>query len=72
MIMKGYSKKISETKYYLENNIKINPTVGLILGSGLGVLADEIEDAIIIDFKDIPNFPISTVKGMRGSWLSES
>ena len=64
--MKIYSEKILETKHFLENNIGINPTIGLILGSGLGILADEIEDAVIIDYKDIPNFPVSTVEGHAG------
>ena len=64
--MEAYSKKILETKHFLKNNIRINPTVGLILGSGLGILADEIEDAVVIDYKDIPNFPVSTVEGHAG------
>ena len=64
--MEVYSKKILETKHYLQSNIRVNPTIGLILGSGLGILADEIEDAIVIDYKDIPNFPVSTVEGHAG------
>ncbi len=40
--------------------------IAIILGSGLGPLADEIEDPIIIDYKDIPGFPISTVPGHEG------
>lgn len=42
------------------------PTIGLILGSGLGDLANEIEDAIEIDYHDIPDFPVSTVEGHDG------
>lgn len=40
--------------------------VGLILGSGLGDLADEIENPIIIQYTDIPSFPESTVEGHKG------
>lgn len=40
--------------------------VGLILGSGLGELADEIADRIVIQYTDIPSFPISTVEGHEG------
>ena len=40
--------------------------VGLILGSGLGDMANEIVDPIIIDYKDIPYFPVSTVPGHAG------
>lgn len=38
----------------------------LVLGSGLGDLADEIENPIVIDYHDIPHFPISTVPGHKG------
>jgi purine-nucleoside phosphorylase len=40
--------------------------VGLVLGSGLGRLADEVEDATAIPYGDIPGFPVSTVHGHRG------
>lgn len=40
--------------------------IAIVLGSGLGDLGDKIEDAVCIDYRDIPNFPISTVKGHRG------
>lgn len=64
--MERYFKKISEAKSYIEDIINIKPTIGLILGSGLGVLADEIENPVIIDYKHIPNFPVSTVEGHAG------
>jgi purine-nucleoside phosphorylase len=43
------------------------PTIGLVLGSGLNPLADEIAHADVIPFRDIPNFPISTVEGHAGA-----
>ena len=43
-----------------------NPTTAIILGSGLGKLAEEITDAYSIAYKDIPNFPVSTVEGHSG------
>lgn len=43
------------------------PDIGLILGSGLGVLADEIQDRIEIHYEDIPHMKLSTVKGHAGS-----
>lgn len=55
-----------ETKEYLISKGIIDPEIGLILGSGLGDLADDIEDAIKIPYEDIPNFPVSTVKGHAG------
>ncbi|NNU84082.1 purine-nucleoside phosphorylase [Geobacillus sp. BMUD] len=42
------------------------PKIGLILGSGLGVLADEIEEAVRIPYEEIPGFPVSTVEGHAG------
>jgi purine-nucleoside phosphorylase len=44
----------------------VRPRVALVLGSGLGALADELEDAISIPYADIPGFPRSTVHGHRG------
>ncbi len=59
-------KKIHESFEFIKSKIDSTPEVGLILGSGLGVLADEIKNPVKIDYKDIPNFPISTVEGHAG------
>jgi len=64
--MKNLLEKIKETSDYIKGKIDFIPRVGLILGSGLGTLADEIENAVTIDYKDIPNFPVSTVAGHEG------
>lgn len=58
--------KLKETKEYLLNLIEERPQIGLILGSGLGTLADEIENPIVIKYEDIPNFAVSTVEGHAG------
>lgn len=58
--------KIEDAKLYIEKQVKDKLDIGLILGSGLGLLGDEIEDAIKIKYEDIPNFPVSTVKGHVG------
>src|SRR5438105_2560942 len=42
------------------------PRVGLILGSGLGDLADEVADGVTVAYRDIPNFPVPTVQGHAG------
>ncbi|HZG78240.1 MAG TPA: purine-nucleoside phosphorylase [Paenibacillus sp.] len=47
----------------------MRPAIALVLGSGLGVLADEIENAVTISYGDIPHFPISTVEGHAGELL---
>ncbi|UOQ42645.1 purine-nucleoside phosphorylase [Halobacillus salinarum] len=51
---------------FIQKEMDISPTVGLILGSGLGVLADEIQNPAVIPYKDIPHFPESTVSGHKG------
>ena len=57
---------ISNAAQYIKSKAKHEPEVGLILGSGLGVLADEIGDAVRIKYEDIPDFPVSTVEGHAG------
>jgi purine-nucleoside phosphorylase len=52
---------------FIAARTKHQPKVGLILGSGLSALADEIEPADVIPFADVPNFPVSTVKGHTGA-----
>lgn len=57
---------IEQAAQFLKEKFPTPPQIGLILGSGLGVLADEIEQAIKIPYSDIPNFPVSTVEGHAG------
>lgn len=45
------------------------PFAGIVLGSGLGKLADKIENQIVIDYKDIPGFPVSTAVGHAGKMI---
>ena len=42
------------------------PTIGLVLGSGLGAFADELQNAVALDYGDIPHFPVSSVEGHAG------
>lgn len=65
--MDNLLEKLKESAEYIQsktNSMKIE--IGLILGSGLGDIADTINDPIIINYKDIPHFPISTVPGHVG------
>jgi purine-nucleoside phosphorylase len=57
---------ISEVQAYIAGKTDIKPEIGLILGSGLGVLADEIETPVTIPYGEIPHFPVSTVEGHKG------
>ena len=59
-------QKIQAAADYIRSRSSISPQIGLILGSGLGDIADEITDAVRIDYHDIPHFPVSTVEGHAG------
>lgn len=59
-------EKVQNAAQFLKNKYNQTPKVGLILGSGLGVLADEISQPVKIPYKEIPNFPVSTVEGHAG------
>ncbi|QGH34331.1 purine-nucleoside phosphorylase [Gracilibacillus salitolerans] len=58
--------QLADATTYLKDKIKTQPKIGLILGSGLGMLADEIENPTKIKYEDIPGFPVSTVEGHAG------
>ncbi|MBU8907844.1 purine-nucleoside phosphorylase [Desertibacillus haloalkaliphilus] len=57
---------ITESVQFIKNQVSISPQIGLILGSGLGELADEIQNPVTISYADIPHFPVSTVEGHAG------
>lgn len=57
------------TDYIKSKMGTISPKLAIVLGSGLGVLADEFENLITIKYKDIPDFPVSTVSGHAGELL---
>ena len=59
--------EITESVEYINRKSKVRPTIALILGTGLGGLAEDIEEKEIIPYKDIPNFPISTVQSHSGN-----
>lgn len=58
--------KINEAVAYLQSQGLKNPHVGIVLGTGLGKLADKIEAEKIIEYRDIPHFPLSTVESHSG------
>jgi purine-nucleoside phosphorylase len=62
-------REIDEATKFIRAKIKIDPKIGLVLGSGLGGLAGDVEQAVIIPFKDIPHWPVSTIEGHVGQLL---
>lgn len=63
------SEQIKSTAAYIQSKISIQPEIGIILGTGLGGLVEEIKIKHTIDYKDIPNFPVSTVEGHSGKLI---
>ena len=61
--------KFIETVNFIRNEITNIPKIAIILGSGLGSLSDDVIDKKVIAYKDIPNFPVSTVKGHKGELI---
>ncbi len=59
-------EKIQQTAAFIQEKGVGAVDFGLILGSGLGELADEIEEPVVISYNEIPHFPISTVVGHAG------
>ena len=59
-------QKIKETTGYIRQCVNFEPEIGIILGTGLGNLANDIEVVKTVPYKDIPNFPVSTVQGHKG------
>ena len=60
-----YDKMIKSAEF-IKSKTKANPKVGIILGSGLGVFVDQIQDKVIIPYTEIPNFKKTTVEGHEG------
>ena len=62
-------EKIQETATFLREKMHTSPETAIILGTGLGSLVHEITDKYEISYKDIPNFPVSTVEGHSGKLI---
>jgi purine-nucleoside phosphorylase len=63
------SEQIRETAQFLQSHVQEPPVFGIILGTGLGALANEIEVSTMISYDAIPNFPVSTVESHHGRLL---
>lgn len=66
--MLGYEQLVMAADY-IKSRICDVPDIAIVLGSGLGRLADEISSPICIDYADIPGFPRSTVAGHKGRFV---
>ena len=64
--MADYRETINQALQYVKDRVAGEVQNGLILGSGLGSIADEVEERIVIPYAEIPGFPVSTVPGHKG------
>lgn len=65
--MDNLMNKLHESAAYIKKCIgERRVEIAMVLGSGLGELGEKIEDAVFIDYHDIPHFPVSTVPGHKG------
>lgn len=62
-------KKIKATSTFIQKATDFKPEIGIILGTGLGGLVNEIEIVHTLKYGDIPNFPVSTVDGHKGQLI---
>ncbi|HJV18445.1 MAG TPA: purine-nucleoside phosphorylase [Sediminibacterium sp.] len=61
--------QLAETRAFIESKVKSDASVGIILGSGLGNLANVIKTEAAIPYEEIPHFPVSTVQGHSGKLI---
>lgn len=64
--MHDLKSKIEQAHDFLSKKTTIRPETGIILGTGLGALAEEIETEVVISYDQIPHFPVSTVESHAG------
>jgi purine-nucleoside phosphorylase len=67
--MSDLKRKIIESVEFIKRQVKTEPAIGIILGTGLGGLVDEIKKRTAIDYGDIPYFPLSTVESHHGKLI---
>jgi purine-nucleoside phosphorylase len=70
--VKRLIEKVRETAFFLESKINHAPETGVITGTGLGDAVGPLEDALTINYSDIPHFPVSTVVGHSGRLMAGS
>lgn len=69
MEIQEYRRQIDEAVSYIEKHTKINPDIGIVLGTGLGKLVSDIHNDTELSYENIPHFPVSTVESHEGKLI---
>jgi purine-nucleoside phosphorylase len=69
MSIEDYKNKVEDAVGFLKGEIKRNPSVVIILGTGLGGLIDSIEIDTLLPYEQVPHYPLSTVPGHQGNLI---
>lgn len=63
-------REVDQAVAFLRTRLPAAPELALVLGSGLGGLADQMEDTVIIPYREVPGFPLSTAPGHAGRFVA--
>jgi purine-nucleoside phosphorylase len=66
-VVKNMEDRIQEAVSFLSSKISSSPTIGIILGTGLGGVTEKMEVNVRVPYEVIPHFPVSTIEGHRGT-----
>ena len=64
--MNSLRENIKETVAFIKKQVKVKPEVAVVLGSGLSAFGEKAAERKAVPYKNIPHFPVSTVKGHKG------
>ncbi len=65
----NYIDKINNAVNFIKSKVDLAPEIGIVLGTGLGSLGEYINNKFIINYNEIPDFPVSTVVGHTGRFI---
>jgi purine-nucleoside phosphorylase len=65
-------QRVQAAADYIRSTVQRTPEIALVLGSGLGILAEEVQDPVSIPYSEIPYFPVSTAPGHAGTFTAGS
>lgn len=69
MIMTDHWEQIQKATAYIQSKTDFKPEIGIILGTGLGNLVQDVEQVACLEYEDIPGFPVSTVESHKGKLI---